>query len=337
MEMKKLMSVIFVFLLSACATTQHVFLTDIEKPSNEDLAVMKTQLTILQNATAEGEMIKPFIFQTMGVIEETTPEGVTTYKHLTREERLAAMTLEERQLYDTFLLQYEKESEERKFIPSREFSFDSARSVKENSIVEIGGWHIIYGKKRQVFRFDIKITNTTQNTLLTPDDIIIVDADKKSSRILSSDEYVYYAEGMTSQEALSQSSVMSIYASQLQKTYGYSGTMYSYGTTYGNYYSGFSTFRAYPIQDPYSSFASGFAQGWALGAAIQAAQIDRMVRECRLIALKPASTLSQGSNVGRIWSLAGKLPIEIHIFTLGDHHIIKLDQIQERSNHQQPK
>lgn len=145
MGMKKLMSVIFVFLLSACATTQHVFLTDIKKPSNEDLALMKTELTILRHSTAEGEMIKPFILQTLGLIEEPTPEGVTTYKHLTR-----------------------------------------------------------------------------------------------------------------------------------------------------------------------------------------AAQISRMVRECRLTSLKPATTLPQGSNIGRVWSLAEKLPIEIHIFTLGDHHIIKLDQTKEK-------
>lgn len=256
MGMEKLMSVIFVFLLSACATTKHVFLTE-----------PNSQLSKNQNFIPDGEL---------------------------------------------------------------NFSLDSAKSIKENSNVEIGSWHIIYGKNRQVFRFDIRITNTTQNILLTPDDIIIVDADKKSLRILSPDEFVYYAKGMTSQEALSQSSVMSIYASQLQKTYGYSGTMYSYGTTYGNYYSGFSTFRAYPIQDPYSSFAGGFAQGYALGAAIQAAQISRMVRECRLTALKPASTLPQCSNIGRVWSLAGKLPIEIHIFTLGDHHIIKLDQTQKK-------
>lgn len=124
---------------------------------------------------------------------------------------------------------------------------------------------------------------------------------------------------------------MSIYASQLQRTQGYTGTMYTYGTIYGNYYSGYSTYSAHPIQSPASSFASGFAQGWALGAALHAASIDRNVREYQLTALKPTFTLPQGSNIGRVWSLAGKLPIEIHIFTLGDHHIIKLDQTQERN------
>lgn len=158
----------------------------------------------------------------------------------------------------------------------------------------------------------------------------MIDADKNSLRLLNPEEYVYYAEGMTSQEALSQSSAISIYASQLQKTQGYTGTMYTYGTIYSNYYSGYSTYRAYPTQSPGSSFASGFASGYALGLAARAARISRDVREYQLTVLKPTSTLPQGSNVGRIWSLAGKLPIEIHVFTLGDHHIIKLDQIQRK-------
>jgi hypothetical protein len=254
--MKKLITVIFVFLLSACATTHYVFLIEPNKQ----------------------------------VLEKPN------------------------------------------FIPSGEakFNFDSAKSIKENSIVEIGGWHIIFGKNKQAFRFDIKITNNSYDIVKTPDDIIIIDADKNSLRILRPDEYVYYSEGMTSEEALSQSSAISIYASQLQKTHGYSGTIYTYGTIYNNYYSGFSTYSAYPIQSPASSFASGFARGFALGLAARAARISRDVRECQLTALKPILTLPHGRNIGRIWSLAGKLPIEIHIFTLGDHHIIKLGQIQNK-------
>lgn len=159
--MKKLMPFIFIFLLSACATTQYVFLIEPDKQI----------------------------------------------------------------------------SEEQYFIPSGEakFNFSSASSIKENSIVEIGGWHIILGENKQVFRFDIKITNNSNDTLITPEEIIMVDADKNSLRLLNPEEYVYYAEGMTSQEALSQSSAISIYASQLQKTQGYTGTMYTYGTIYSNY------------------------------------------------------------------------------------------------------
>ena len=232
-----------------------------------------------------------------------------------------------------YLIEPDKQiSEEHNYIPSGEakFNFRSARGMKENSIVEIGGWHIILGEHKQVFRFDIKITNNSNDTLITPDEIIIIDADNISLRLLNPEEYVYYAEGMTSSEALSQSSAMSIYAAQLQKTHGYTGTIYTYGTTYSNYYSGYSTYSAYPTQSPGSSFASGFASGYALGLAARAARINRDVRECQLTVLKPTSTLSQGSNVGRIWSLAGKLPIEIHVFTVGDHHIIKLDQFQKK-------
>jgi len=208
-----------------------------------------------------------------------------------------------------------------------EFNFNSCKSAKKNSIVEIGGWHIKFNEKRQAFRFDIRIINNCNDTLITPDDIIIIDADKKSLRLLRPDEYVYYTEGMTSQEALSKASAMSVYASQLQATQGYTGTIYTYGTIYSSYYSGHSTYRAYPTQSPASSFTTGFARGYALGLAIRAARISRNVREYQLTALKPTSTLPQCSNIGRVWSLAGKQPIELHIFTCGDHHIIKLDHV----------
>jgi len=208
-----------------------------------------------------------------------------------------------------------------------EFNFNSCKSVKENSIVEIGGWHIKFNEKKQAIRFDVKIINNSNDTRITPDDIIIIDADKRSLRLLRSDEYVYYAEGMTSQEALCTASAMSIYASQLQPTQGYTGTMHTYAAIHSNYYSGYSTYRTYPTQSPVSSFTGGFARGYALGLAIRASRIRRNVREYQLVALKPASTLPQCSNIGRVWSLAGKQPIELHIFTCGDHHIIKLDHL----------
>ncbi|MFZ6017710.1 MAG: hypothetical protein ACOYU0_08985 [Nitrospirota bacterium] len=149
-----------------------------------------------------------------------------------------------------------------------------------------------------------------------------------SLKLFRPDEVVYYIEGMTSQEALNQSSAMSIYASQLQKTHGYTGTMYTYGTIYSNYYSGYSTYSAYPTQSPVSSFASGFAEGMALGLTARAVRINQAVRQAQIQALKPIMIVPGVSNVGKLFSLSGKLPIEMHVFTLGDHHIIKLDQTQ---------
>lgn len=76
-------------------------------------------------------------------------------------------------------------SEKQNFIPSGEakFNFNSAKSIKENSIVEIGGWHIKLRKNRQAFRFDIKIINNSNETLITPEEIIVIDADKKPLRL----------------------------------------------------------------------------------------------------------------------------------------------------------
>src|SRR3990170_2917415 len=87
-----------------------------------------------------------------------------------------------------FLIEPDKQiSEEQNFIPSGEakFNFSSGRSIKENSIVEIGGWHIILGENKQVLRFDIKITNNSTDTLITPEEIIMIDPEKNSLRLLN--------------------------------------------------------------------------------------------------------------------------------------------------------
>lgn len=218
-------------------------------------------------------------------------------------------------------------SKRQQILESWKADYESAESIKENSSVGVGAWFSEYSKKRRVLTFAIKITNNSSKPIVTPDDLIIIDGENNSLKLLTPDDYVYYLEGETSEEAISQSTAMSIYASQLQQNQGVHGTMYSYGTTYGNNYSGFSTFSAQPVQSPPSSFASGFASGYAMGSAIKAARISREVREAIILALKPSTTLPNTNNIGRVWSLAGKVPVELHIFVGGDHHIIKLDRI----------
>ncbi len=68
-------------------------------------------------------------------------------------------------------------SAEPDFPKGEKFNFSSAKSVKENSTVEIGAWHITV-KGKEIFRFDVKILNTSSDSKITPDDIIIVYANK---------------------------------------------------------------------------------------------------------------------------------------------------------------
>ncbi|MEW5949855.1 MAG: hypothetical protein AB1711_10665 [Thermodesulfobacteriota bacterium] len=226
-------------------------------------------------------------------------------------------------------VQVSKEQKEQ-FAPIPEFAsastFASAKSVKENSTVELGMWRnaIIQEEKviRQIFVADIKITNTSTTSYITPEELIIFDAGKNSLRLLRPDECVYYAEGMTSEDALGQSAALSAYAAHTQANQFYNTyTAHSYyGSTYG---SGFGAFAS-----GVSSGMSNYASGYALGLAIRAAKINEAIRTFQLCALRPMPTLPNSSNVGRVWSLTGNLPIEIHIFTGGDHHIIKLDHSQ---------
>ena len=61
------------------------------KPSEEELSLMREQLGILQQTQVETEMLKPFVLQTMGLVEENG-----AYRHMTEEEKLAMMTPNER-------------------------------------------------------------------------------------------------------------------------------------------------------------------------------------------------------------------------------------------------
>ncbi|MDD5450908.1 MAG: hypothetical protein PHT49_03325 [Desulfovibrionales bacterium] len=202
-------------------------------------------------------------------------------------------------------------------------TFRSAKSVKENSVVELGVWRKVYIERekviRQIFLADIKITNTSTTPYITPEELIIFDADKNALRLLRPDEYVYYIEGMTSEDALGQSTALSAYAARTQANQFYNTyTAQSYyGSTYGSDFGAF-----------FSGFDSGMSTAasiHALSLARQAAEINEIIRTFRLCALRPILTLPDSSNVGRVWSLTGNLPIEIHIFAGGDHHIIKLN------------
>ena len=57
------------------------------KPSGEELALMREQLTILRQQRSESERIKPFLLKTMGLVEEAG-----AFRSMTEEERLAGMT-----------------------------------------------------------------------------------------------------------------------------------------------------------------------------------------------------------------------------------------------------
>lgn len=79
------------------------------KPSNEETQLMQQQLEILKQSRAEQELIKPYVMQSMGLTQETTPEGVTSYRRLTEEERLASMTPVEKSAYEALGLQQERQ------------------------------------------------------------------------------------------------------------------------------------------------------------------------------------------------------------------------------------
>ena len=61
------------------------------KPSKEELSLMREQLNILQQTQVDTEMLKPFVLNTMGLVEENG-----AYRHMTEEEKLAMMTPTER-------------------------------------------------------------------------------------------------------------------------------------------------------------------------------------------------------------------------------------------------
>lgn len=206
--------------------------------------------------------------------------------------------------------------------------FDSARSVEENSVVELGCIIREKGENKTLI-LDIRIINKGEKPYTTPDDILLIDADKKTLRLLKPEEYVYYVWGETSEEALMKASALSVYAGHIQSTQPYTGQAYTYGNIYGSSrtgysYSGYTTYSAQP--NPYSSFAGGFASGAAFGLAIRGAKIRSDIRKNNLLFLSQLFTLPEASNEGRIWFLSGKLPITLIILACDDVHTITLKE-----------
>lgn len=213
---------------------------------------------------------------------------------------------------------------------ARSNNYVSGISKKENSIVEVEAWLVNTGSKQHI-RYDFKITNNDNQAYVTPANIIILDADKQLIRLLSPEEFVYYKEGMTSEEALIESNAMAKYAEQMQAnqpTYGmmqYKSSLYGqfYNNSLTGYQSGYGTYKTY--KQP--SVAGGFASGYALGRAMKAKRINRSIRESNLISLRQQLTVPSATNKGRTWSLSATQPIQIIVITSGDKHTITLDVV----------
>lgn len=206
--------------------------------------------------------------------------------------------------------------------------FDSARSVEENSIVELGCIIREKGENKTLI-LDIRIINKGGKAYITPEDLVLIDADRKTLRLLKPEEYVYFVWGETSEEALMKASALSIYAGHIQSTQPYTGQAYTYGNIYGSSrtgytYSGYTTYNAQP--NPYNSFASGFASGAALGKVIRASKIRSDIRRNNLLSLSQIMTVPLTSNEGRIWCLSGRTPVTLIIFTCDDVHTIILKE-----------
>ena len=225
--------------------------------------------------------------------------------------------------------------------PQGKYSFSSASSIKENSMVQVGAWEVenINGKK--IYRFDFKITNKGNETYETPDGIVVLDANENLLRLLNPEEMVYYFQGQTSEEALMKSISLSSMAKSFEPAQAYTGTFNYYKQSYGNTYmrthTGYGSFSTY--QDPYSAFSKGFSNGLSMGAAsvaMQGAIIKHQEREAFLFALKPLLTPYGSSNIGNIWSLTGQMPIKLIVLTCGDVHKIELDVNPNNPKHIRP-
>jgi hypothetical protein len=224
----------------------------------------------------------------------------------------------------THLKSQDFESNARKdhFPMANKLYFNSARSEKEGSIVEVGAWLVDWGN-RKYFRYDIKVTNKTNDTIMSPDNIEVFDGKNVALRILSPEDAVYLAHGKTSMSALASSSAFQSAAAM--QNYANPSPVRAY--TYGNIYQTTPTSYTYSGTTNYQqqpNYAASMMSGMALGMALEAAQIQQDIAVNRDFGLWPTKLRPGSANVGRVYSLAGELPAELIISVAGEEHRIVL-------------
>jgi len=77
------------------------------KPSKEERELTRSQLELLQQSRAESEMMKPYLLQSLGLVQETV-DGQSSYRQMTEDEKLSSMSLTERANYDILRLQQDR-------------------------------------------------------------------------------------------------------------------------------------------------------------------------------------------------------------------------------------
>jgi len=98
------------------------------------------------------------------------------------------------------------------------------------------------------------------------------------------------------------------------------------GTFLGNTYTGYTHPPGYGLNALSQGINQGVNNYARLALAARAARLRQAVLNEQLLSLKPAKTLPSSINKGRIFCMVGTLPIEVHIFTCGDHHIVKVER-----------
>jgi len=218
--------------------------------------------------------------------------------------------------------EYETEAHKNHYPMDDIFYFNSAISKLEGSLVKVGAW-VFNFENRTYIRYDIMIKNNTDSTIESPGSIEIYDSDNMSVRLLSPDEAVYYAHGITSQSALASSNALQAAATWQAYSNPSPINGYSYGnlyqTTPGNYSYGGSS---YYYQEP--NYAASMMGAMAVGMAMEASQIDYDLTMNRKHALYPTKLRPGISHQGTIYSLAAQLPLNLIISVAGEDHLIVL-------------
>jgi len=205
------------------------------------------------------------------------------------------------------------------------FYFNSAKSEKVGSSVEVGAWLFALDGKQKYCRLDIKITNNTGAAVVSPENIELFDAKNSTLRLLSPADAVYLAHGQTSTSALASASAFQSAASM----YSYSNPSPVNSFTYGSIYQTTPTSYTYAGSSYYQqqpNYAASMMGAMAMGMAIEAAEIQNEIAINNLLALRPIKLRPGSEHHGRIFSLIGPEPLELVITVAGDEHKIILEK-----------
>ena len=200
----------------------------------------------------------------------------------------------------------------------------SGRSEQPHSTVLVGAWVVM--RQQPVLMFDLVIKNPSEAAITAPDLLYAEDTNGVRLPLLSPSTAVAILYGQTQAGAYTSSAAMMGAAGVYALANPSPSTTYSYGTASPNMFGGYN----YSGQSYTSTQPNYAASAMAIGGLAMAAVANEMgdaSMKLELLTLKPQPVSPGATIVGKVLFLDADLPVTLHVFAGGDHHLMPFDSV----------